>query len=631
MRLFLIRHGETPWNRRQRCQGVTDVPLSATGRAQAASLAAALADEPLVAVYSSPLARAAETARAVAAPHGLAVVGHPGLRELDHGACEGLTPRELAVRFGDILAAWRRAPADVLLPGGESMRQAARRATAAIEEIAARHGDRDAVAVVSHNLVILALLSRALGWPLDRFRELRQDTAGVSVLHVTPAGEARVERVNETAHLGYLARPTAPAGAGAEGPSPADPPRLFADLDAPFSYLVLQGLAAREAPKLGWRGLVGTPVASTWASRAAARLAARVGVPLVGPPPAGDLRPALRLLADAEAHAGLGVRLAARLADLRFRQGRDLADRRLLVEAAVAAGLPAERALAVLDRATPLGAAAEARVEADQAEAAARRIPGVPAAVGGGRVRIGLALLALSRRLVRPVRAVAVRGAALVAAGLVGAGCGGQGLFAGLTPTQPVSVVSSDALLETPITRVAVTDLEARDGSPADGAFLAAAIREVLQGRPGLSVATAKEVEEAAAATASDVERPDAWPPARIRRLADILGADAVITGRIVRFVDRVGSAAAAREPASVELLVEMSRGADGALLWRGTFDYTQRALSENLADVGLFFRGGVRWLTARELARLGIESLLQELPVPRGPGAPATVPGGAR
>lgn len=616
MRLFLMRHGETPWNRRHRCQGVSDVPLSATGRAQAASLAAALAEEPLAAVYSSPLARAAETARAVAAPHGLPVVTHRDLRELDHGACEGLTPRELRERFGDVLDAWRRGPADVLLPGGESMRGLEARAVAVLREIAARHAPDAAVAIVAHNLVILALLARALGWPLDRFRDLRQDTAAISVLDVAASAEARVVTINETAHLGYLARDTRPVDAGTVPPV-LDAPQLFGDLDAPFTYCVLPGLAATGAPRLAWRGVAGRAPDAPREGRAARRFAEAAGLPLVEPPPLADPRPALRLLADAEA-AGLGLALAARLATLRFAEGRDLANRRLLVETAAALGLPAERAAAAVDPATAVGAAAEARIEADAAEAVARRVIGLPAALGPRQARIGAALLALSRRLLRPARPVAARLAGLLVLAALAGGCGGtKGLLAGLTPSRPATVSTTEAFEETSVARVAVLDLEPVAGRREDAAVLADVVRATLRARPGLSVASEADVAEALEGEVGT--RP---PLEQVRPVAGAVGADAVVTGRVLRFVEREGTALAARRPASVELTLDLRRGTDGALLWRGRFDHAQQALSESLADAGIFFRGGARWLTARELARLGIESLLAELPLPSAPSA---------
>ncbi|HEU4438315.1 MAG TPA: histidine phosphatase family protein, partial [Methylomirabilota bacterium] len=69
MRVLLIRHAETDWNRARRFQGRRDVPLSAAGREQAESAARLLAATPLAAVWSSPLARARETASLIAAPH----------------------------------------------------------------------------------------------------------------------------------------------------------------------------------------------------------------------------------------------------------------------------------------------------------------------------------------------------------------------------------------------------------------------------------------------------------------------------------------------------------------------------------------------------------------------------------
>jgi probable phosphoglycerate mutase len=79
--ILLTRHGETDWNLRRRVQGHTDIPLNTTGLAQAAALAEELQAEPLVAVFSSDLARARATAATIADRHGLLVSFVPDLRE----------------------------------------------------------------------------------------------------------------------------------------------------------------------------------------------------------------------------------------------------------------------------------------------------------------------------------------------------------------------------------------------------------------------------------------------------------------------------------------------------------------------------------------------------------------------
>ena len=68
-RILLIRHGETEWNRNRRFQGRSDVPLNQKGRDQGHALALALKDEPITAIYSSPLTRALETARLIRVFH----------------------------------------------------------------------------------------------------------------------------------------------------------------------------------------------------------------------------------------------------------------------------------------------------------------------------------------------------------------------------------------------------------------------------------------------------------------------------------------------------------------------------------------------------------------------------------
>jgi len=147
--LLLARHGETDWNREHRIQGKTDVPLNDEGRAQAAALAEELAAEPLDAVYASDLARARDTARAVAERHDLDVVELPELRERDFGTWEGLTDVEILERFPE---ARQRPWGDA-----ETREQMTERVLAAVHDIAARHaGCR--VLVVTHGGPIRALL-----------------------------------------------------------------------------------------------------------------------------------------------------------------------------------------------------------------------------------------------------------------------------------------------------------------------------------------------------------------------------------------------------------------------------------------------------------------------------------------
>src|SRR5919107_1613062 len=157
-RLYLARHGATQLTAEHRFSGAIGVELSDEGRRQAARLGVRLADEGLVAVYSSPLSRAAETARLVADACGLVPVLRDGLREISHGRWEGLTRREVESRFGDEYAAWEEDPFTFAPVGGESGVAVVARALPVVREIVTSHiGER--VLVVSHKATIPLLLS----------------------------------------------------------------------------------------------------------------------------------------------------------------------------------------------------------------------------------------------------------------------------------------------------------------------------------------------------------------------------------------------------------------------------------------------------------------------------------------
>ncbi len=186
MRLYLVRHGETESNRRGLALGQDDVPLNERGLWQAKRVGRALAGEPLIAVYSSPLGRAQDTAAAIAEHHGLEVQVEEQLIEMDVGEVDGLTFAEVRSRYPELLEMWasEEGPARPM-PGGERLVDVKERAWALVDDLAARHGD-EAIAAVSHNFVILSLLARALGIELAQFRRLRHSVGAISVLDFGP-------------------------------------------------------------------------------------------------------------------------------------------------------------------------------------------------------------------------------------------------------------------------------------------------------------------------------------------------------------------------------------------------------------------------------------------------------------
>jgi alpha-ribazole phosphatase/probable phosphoglycerate mutase len=181
MRLLLVRHAETEESARGRCYGSLDVGLSPLGRLQCATLADALAPEPVAAVVASPRVRAMETAWAIAERHGLEVRPDADLRELDFGELEGRTYDEIAASLPEVYAAWMTHPTRVRFPGGEcydDLRQRALRAAASAHE---QHEGRSVV-LVTHGGVVRALVADALGIPDDRIFRIAVDPASVSVV-----------------------------------------------------------------------------------------------------------------------------------------------------------------------------------------------------------------------------------------------------------------------------------------------------------------------------------------------------------------------------------------------------------------------------------------------------------------
>jgi broad specificity phosphatase PhoE len=201
MRLILVRHGETDYNRDGLALGQADAPLNETGLRQAAALEFALASEKIAVIYASPLRRTMATAEAIASPHGLSVTADERLIEMDIGELEGMTGAEMVKQHPDLMENWGGAKGPTYrMPGSEDrFVDVQARARAAIEEMLAGHPDETVVAV-THNFVILGTLAWLIGIQLADFRRLRQSVAAISRLELRP-GHAQVITLNDTCHL----------------------------------------------------------------------------------------------------------------------------------------------------------------------------------------------------------------------------------------------------------------------------------------------------------------------------------------------------------------------------------------------------------------------------------------------
>jgi probable phosphoglycerate mutase len=203
MRLIIIRHGESEWNRIGRYQGQADAPLSELGLRQAEALAQRLRNEPIDAIFTSPLQRAAKTAEAVAGHH-RHVPFHvePALLEIHHGDWQGMLSAEVVERYGKALEEWRNHPTRSQMPNGESFSNILKRVLDFREALQERYSDKN-VLVSTHDVVVKILVADALGMNMDRINRIWVTNASVSVIEYG-ADLPYLVSLSEACHLGRL-------------------------------------------------------------------------------------------------------------------------------------------------------------------------------------------------------------------------------------------------------------------------------------------------------------------------------------------------------------------------------------------------------------------------------------------
>jgi broad specificity phosphatase PhoE len=203
--VYLVRHGTTEWNREEIFRGRADCALNETGRAEARAVAAYFQGVELDGIYTSPLARAAETAAAIAAGRGIEVTSDPAFIDLDFGEWQGHPLKEVREKYPELYRAWRERPQEVTFPGGENLDRVRERAWEGLLKVARENPDRT-VAIVSHRVITKVLICAALGLDNSHFWQIKQDTTAINRLEYS-RGAFTVSLLNDTCHLKSLHLP----------------------------------------------------------------------------------------------------------------------------------------------------------------------------------------------------------------------------------------------------------------------------------------------------------------------------------------------------------------------------------------------------------------------------------------
>jgi broad specificity phosphatase PhoE len=201
LKLYLLRHGQTPFSRDNAfCGAGLDPELTPEGAEMAQAFAAAYKSAPWLAVVASPLRRTVATAKPLCDATGMAMELRDDLKEIHYGKWEGLTVEDVNRDFHDDYIRWSADPAWNAPTGGEPAVAIARRALRVSEEIRQRFSTGN-VLVVSHKATIRILLCSLLGIDVGRFRfRLSCPVGSVSVIEFTSEGPL-LEMLADRSHL----------------------------------------------------------------------------------------------------------------------------------------------------------------------------------------------------------------------------------------------------------------------------------------------------------------------------------------------------------------------------------------------------------------------------------------------
>ena len=211
-RIFLIRHGETNWNKEGRFQGQIDIPLNENGKTQAKKVSKYLKEINFNKAFSSSMKRPYETAEIILQKRsGLKIKKIDELIEISHGLWEGKLENEIKEKWPELLNNWHNKPEEVVMPEGESIKEVSERSIKAWDNISLIQSDNDLTLLVAHDAVNKTLICNILGIDYSNIWMIKQGNGGITVIDIfnDPQKDDVISALNITTHLGGILDSTA--------------------------------------------------------------------------------------------------------------------------------------------------------------------------------------------------------------------------------------------------------------------------------------------------------------------------------------------------------------------------------------------------------------------------------------
>ncbi len=201
--LYLIRHCETAWNREKRYQGLTDIPLSEIGLAQAERLSERFKNIPVDKIFVSPLGRAVKTAEYIKKYNPECdILIRDGLKEICFGEWEGKTVDFLKKSGCDIYSEFLKNPFNVNIPNGESFSHVKDRINSCIKEIILENKDKK-IAIVSHGAILRLAVMSIMDFDETFYRKTWLNNSSITEIHLSDTKKLLL-RLNDFSHIDDL-------------------------------------------------------------------------------------------------------------------------------------------------------------------------------------------------------------------------------------------------------------------------------------------------------------------------------------------------------------------------------------------------------------------------------------------